>query len=203
MFCKECLEDISPECMLNNGKCVFCHYKIKSWDSKGQLVKKKDAIIKYENFFKSYVQYYKKIFKQAEDIFKKLPKGSIKKRNIHGNQYYYLQYRQGKKVKHDYIGKKKPIELYKKIEKRRELKKKILEIKRILFILREVKRPHTLYNRYDILKRDNFTCQYCGRKAPEVVLEIDHIIPVSKGGTDAPSNLKTVCRECNRQKLGK
>ena len=51
--------------------------------------------------------------------------------------------------------------------------------------------------RFKILKRDNFTCQYCGRKAPDVVLNVDHIIPKSKGGLDKLENLKTSCRECN------
>ena len=35
--------------------------------------------------------------------------------------------------------------------------------------------------RFEVFKRDSFTCQYCGRSAPEVVLEVDHIVPVSKG----------------------
>ena len=38
--------------------------------------------------------------------------------------------------------------------------------------------------RFEVFKRDNFTCQYCGRKAPEIVLNVDHIEPVSKGGTN-------------------
>ena len=54
--------------------------------------------------------------------------------------------------------------------------------------------------RFDILKRDKKTCQYCGREAPEVILEVDHIKPVSKGGTDDSSNLTTSCRDCNRGK---
>jgi len=52
-----------------------------------------------------------------------------------------------------------------------------------------------------IFKRDNFKCQYCGRSQQEgAVLEIDHIIPKSKGGTDDIDNLITSCRECNRGK---
>lgn len=54
--------------------------------------------------------------------------------------------------------------------------------------------------RFKIFKRDNFTCQYCGRKAPDVVLELDHIRPVSKGGDKRESNLITSCFECNRGK---
>ena len=45
--------------------------------------------------------------------------------------------------------------------------------------------------RFEIFKRDNFTCRYCGKKTPEVVLEIDHIIPKSKKGKDDESNLIT------------
>lgn len=54
--------------------------------------------------------------------------------------------------------------------------------------------------RFEILKRDGFACQYCGGRAPEVVLHIDHITPRSAGGTDDPDNLVTSCARCN---LGK
>lgn len=57
--------------------------------------------------------------------------------------------------------------------------------------------------RFEVFKRDNFTCQYCGRSAPEVVLEVDHIVPVSKGGTNDLFNLVTSCKECNRGKSNK
>ncbi|MDR2617300.1 MAG: HNH endonuclease [Treponema sp.] len=35
-----------------------------------------------------------------------------------------------------------------------------------------------------MFKRDKFTCQYCGRSAPDVILNVDHIIPVSQDGTN-------------------
>lgn len=54
--------------------------------------------------------------------------------------------------------------------------------------------------RFEVFKRDNFTCQYCGCKTPEVILELEHIIPLSKGGTDDLDNLTTSCFECNRGK---
>ena len=56
--------------------------------------------------------------------------------------------------------------------------------------------------RFEVFKRDNFTCQYCGRKTPLVILECDHIHPVCKGGTDDFENLTTSCYECNRGKSG-
>lgn len=54
--------------------------------------------------------------------------------------------------------------------------------------------------RFEVLKRDKFTCVYCGRKAPDVVLEVDHIKPVSQGGDDDITNLTTSCFDCNRGK---
>ena len=54
--------------------------------------------------------------------------------------------------------------------------------------------------RFEVLKRDKFTCQYCGKSAPDVVLEIDHIKPISKGGNNDIMNLITSCKDCNRGK---
>lgn len=54
--------------------------------------------------------------------------------------------------------------------------------------------------RFEVFKRDRFTCQYCGRMSPDVILEVDHITPVSKGGKDDLINLITSCRDCNRGK---
>lgn len=54
--------------------------------------------------------------------------------------------------------------------------------------------------RFEVFKRDQFKCQYCGRCAPEVVLVLDHIDPHSKGGADEIINLITACRDCNSGK---
>lgn len=58
----------------------------------------------------------------------------------------------------------------------------------------------SLRQRFIVFQRDNFTCQYCGRKAPDVVLHVDHKLPVVKGGGNETSNLITACEGCN---LGK
>jgi hypothetical protein len=55
-------------------------------------------------------------------------------------------------------------------------------------------------NRFEVFKRDKFACQYCGRAAPDVLLQVDHIEPRSKGGTDDIINLITACSECNAGK---
>ena len=54
--------------------------------------------------------------------------------------------------------------------------------------------------RWRVLERDDFTCQYCGQSAPSVILGVDHIIPVSKGGSDEEENLRTACWSCNMGK---
>lgn len=58
--------------------------------------------------------------------------------------------------------------------------------------------------RYNVLKRDNFTCQKCGITSKDgAKLEVDHIIPVSKGGKTVMSNLQTLCDRCNSGKSDK
>ena len=54
--------------------------------------------------------------------------------------------------------------------------------------------------RLDVFKRDSFQCAYCGKTPPNVVLEVDHIIPKSKSGSDDIDNLITSCFDCNRSK---
>ncbi len=54
--------------------------------------------------------------------------------------------------------------------------------------------------RFKVLRRDNFTCRYCGRSAPNVELAVDHVIPYAKGGTCTEENLVTACVECNAGK---
>ena len=54
--------------------------------------------------------------------------------------------------------------------------------------------------RFEVFKRDGFTCRYCGKKPPEVILEIDHLIPIAENGKDDLNNLLTSCFNCNRGK---
>lgn len=54
--------------------------------------------------------------------------------------------------------------------------------------------------RFEVLRRDNHTCRYCGGAAPDVTLTVDHVTPVALGGTDDPSNLVAACRDCNAGK---
>lgn len=51
--------------------------------------------------------------------------------------------------------------------------------------------------RFNVLRRDNFTCRYCGRSSPDVTLHLDHVKPHSAGGGDTEDNLITSCNDCN------
>ncbi len=57
--------------------------------------------------------------------------------------------------------------------------------------------PISKRRRFDVFKRDGFACTYCGRKPPEVLLQVDHIIPVKDGGGNDEGNLTTACQPCN------
>jgi 5-methylcytosine-specific restriction endonuclease McrA len=54
--------------------------------------------------------------------------------------------------------------------------------------------------RVRILERDKYRCAYCGRTSAQVALEVDHVLPRSRGGSDVPTNLITACFDCNNGK---
>jgi hypothetical protein len=56
--------------------------------------------------------------------------------------------------------------------------------------------------RFEVFKRDHFTCQYCGAQPPGTVLVTDHITPVAEGGASTIDNLITACEPCNQGKAG-
>ena len=54
-----------------------------------------------------------------------------------------------------------------------------------------------------IARRDNYTCQVCGKNLKDDELEFDHSIPVSLGGSSEEHNIRLICSNCNRQKSNK
>lgn len=62
-------------------------------------------------------------------------------------------------------------------------------------------RPRVKLSRKEVFMRDNYICQYCGKRGGD--LTIDHIIPRSRGGEHTWENVVTACRSCNHRKGGK
>lgn len=62
-------------------------------------------------------------------------------------------------------------------------------------------RPRVSLSKREVLRRDEFTCQYCGRRMR--YLTIDHVIPRHRGGPHTWQNLVAACASCNRQKGGR
>lgn len=63
-----------------------------------------------------------------------------------------------------------------------------------------MRKPISKKLRFEVFKRDSFTCQYCGKSAPDVILNVDHIKPVKLKGTNDILNLITSCFDCNSGK---
>lgn len=62
-------------------------------------------------------------------------------------------------------------------------------------------RPRVKLTRKEVFRRDNYTCQYCGRSGSP--LTVDHVIPKHLGGKHVWSNVVTACPDCNHRKGGR
>ncbi|MFZ6026309.1 MAG: HNH endonuclease [Chloroflexota bacterium] len=73
----------------------------------------------------------------------------------------------------------------------------------IIRLMRMVKRPRprVKLNKREVMRRDNYTCQYCGQQT--AVLTIDHVIPRHLGGPHSWDNLVAACPHCNHRKGGR
>jgi 5-methylcytosine-specific restriction endonuclease McrA len=78
-----------------------------------------------------------------------------------------------------------------------------LTIPSVIRILYMVKRPHSerKLTRIEVLRRDQFACQYCGKETRELTL--DHVIPRHKGGKHIWENVVGACSQCNSRKAGR
>ena len=62
-------------------------------------------------------------------------------------------------------------------------------------------RPRVKLTRREVFRRDNYTCQYCGRR--DGVLTVDHVLPRHQGGLHTWTNVVAACPSCNHRKGGK
>ena len=69
--------------------------------------------------------------------------------------------------------------------------------------LRNIEGSFTLEQWEDLKKKFNYTCPMCNKQEPEIILSIDHIIPISRGGDNYIMNIQPLCRSCNSSKGNK
>lgn len=180
----------------------------------------KEYKIKYDKLkieYKEYLEEYLKLKDLITDEEAKELKIDIKKYNLYQEKIYndnkinvdtefnvviYINY-QSKKglVKEKKYKKYNDKEFSNIINEYLELKKN----DRLFEIISRVERSKMSESlRYDVFKRDNFKCSICGMSAKDgVKLQVDHIIPISKGGKTEIENLQTLCSRCNIGKSNK
>ncbi len=78
-----------------------------------------------------------------------------------------------------------------------------VQIPSVIRLVYMVKRPRhrRRLTKYEVLERDHYTCQYCGRQARQ--LTIDHVVPRRVGGEHVWENVVTACMACNCKKAGR
>lgn len=82
---------------------------------------------------------------------------------------------------------------------------RVIRVPRVILLVGydRVPKRQVRFSRYNIYARDKCMCQYCGRKLPRHDLNLDHVIPRSRGGTSVWENVVCSCHECNRHKGGR
>jgi 5-methylcytosine-specific restriction endonuclease McrA len=80
-----------------------------------------------------------------------------------------------------------------------------IRVPRVLLLsaYERVPRRHVRFSRFNIFARDNNTCQYCGKRFVRMELNLDHVVPRSRGGLSTWENIVCSCHNCNRRKGGR
>ena len=73
----------------------------------------------------------------------------------------------------------------------------------VLVAFDRLPKRHVRFSRINLMARDNFQCQYCGRKPVRAELNLDHVVPRALGGRSTWENVVTSCVDCNRRKGGR
>lgn len=82
---------------------------------------------------------------------------------------------------------------------------RVIRVPRVILLVGydRIPKRQVRFSRFNIYARDKSTCQYCGRKLPRYELNLDHVIPRSRGGTSTWENVVCSCQPCNRRKGGR
>ncbi|MBM3212518.1 HNH endonuclease [Candidatus Poribacteria bacterium] len=78
----------------------------------------------------------------------------------------------------------------------------VIKAPAVIRLLKYVSIPHKVvrFSRKNVLLRDRYRCQYCGKEFPPNFLTLDHVLPVSQGGKTQWDNVVAACRTCNTKK---
>ncbi len=81
----------------------------------------------------------------------------------------------------------------------------VIRVPRVLLLIayERVPKRHVRFSRFNIFARDGNTCQYCGRRFSRTDLNLDHVVPRSRGGLSTWENIVCSCHTCNRRKGGR
>ena len=79
-----------------------------------------------------------------------------------------------------------------------------IKVPRVILLVAydRVPKRRVRFSRFNVFARDKHTCQYCGRRLPRSELNLDHVVPRSKGGSSSWDNVVCSCFACNRKKGG-
>ena len=81
----------------------------------------------------------------------------------------------------------------------------LIRVPRVMLLIayERVPKRHVRFSRFNIYARDNNTCQYCGKRFSRSELNLDHVLPRSRGGSSIWENVVCSCHTCNRRKGGR
>ncbi|MEM2983512.1 MAG: HNH endonuclease [Candidatus Bathyarchaeia archaeon] len=99
-----------------------------------------------------------------------------------------------------YLGKVEVLKEYERVIRGASCEIKQPAVIRLLKLVKNNNHRNVKFSRKNIFLRDNYTCQYCGKRLDPKYLTCDHIVPKSRGGITEWSNIVTSCIECNLKK---
>lgn len=78
----------------------------------------------------------------------------------------------------------------------------VMQVPHVIRLVKYVNVPRSVvkFSRKNVLVRDRHRCQYCRQEFPTALLTLDHVIPLSRGGTTTWENVVTACKKCNNKK---
>jgi 5-methylcytosine-specific restriction endonuclease McrA len=78
----------------------------------------------------------------------------------------------------------------------------VIKAPAVIRLLKYVRIPYKVvrFSRRNVLLRDRYRCQYCGREYASSFLTLDHVVPISQGGKTQWDNVVTACKTCNTKK---